>query len=502
MFLVFWEGKNREFAIPGSFIPDEVILEMKMKIFWLLLFSASQAFSQMKPVGIWEGKLSVAGGLTINIVLRDSSGILTGTLDSPDQGAYDIPVDSASFAGDSLFVSVKSARITYSGKLVNDSAIEGIFRQGVKLPLNLKKIAKLKKRGKPQTPEAPFNYEIKDVEFSNKKGDIRFAGTLTYPAVKKDAKEKFPAILLISGSGSQNRDEEILGHKPFWVIADYLTKKGFAVLRVDDRGTGKSTGDMSAATSADLAEDGDAAIEFLRSRPFVNTSKIGLAGHSEGGLIACRLAAKRKDLDFIILMAGPGIRGIELMAEQNIALLTANGIPRDAALQYGVLYRSMVREMISAPDSAAASERGKSAFESWLAATDSQTVKKLGFSEKGRRSIFLKAFGKQVYTPWMIHFMNADPSEFLSQLECKVLALNGEKDVQVVPGTNLEGIRKALEQNKKVKSFEVKEMPGLNHLFQTCEKCIPSEYGKLEETISPAVLDYINSWLEKNVKGK
>jgi len=467
-----------------------------MKILGVLLILAMQVGGQNRFLGIWEGQLEISSGLTIQFVIRDSAGILSGVLNSPDQGAYDIPVDSISVMGDSILLSVRSARITYTGRLVHDSLIEGTFRQGIKLPLSLKKLNQVKKRSKPQTPEPPFNYEVKDVSFPGKEGNIRFAGTLTYPRSKE---KTFPTILLITGSGSQNRDEEILGHKPFWVIADHLTKNGYAVLRVDDRGVGQSTGDMSSATSETLATDAEAALDFLRTQPFVNTSKIGLIGHSEGGLIAMMLAARRNDIAFIMLLAAPGVKGAELMAEQNKALLIAGGIPSEAAEKYKQLYQKMVRDMVAAPDSASAYDAGKSALESWLGETDSAMVKRLGLAGKGRPSVFLKAFTKELYTPWMRYFIDADPSLYLKKIQCKVLALNGEKDVQVISKLNLEGIRTALEKNKNAGSFEIKELPGLNHLFQKCDKCIPTEYGKLEETFSEEALTEIVKWLNRQV---
>lgn len=500
MALRFGRAKVVNLEINSSLPFNEVILIMKLKLLAALTFLGLQVPAQSRLAGIWEGKLAVGSGLTIQFIIHDSAGMLKGTMDSPDQGAYDISVDSLATNKDSICLFVKSAGITCRGKFINDTLIECSFRQGIKLPLTLHKIPRQKNRLKPQTPMPPFDYNEEEVSFSSKSGDILFSGTLTFPrAGNKSANQKFPAILLITGSGLQNRDEEILGHKPFRVIADHLTKNGFAVLRVDDRGVGKSTGDMSLATSEDLADDAEAALDYLKSKPYVNTMKTGLAGHSEGALIAGLLASRRKDIDFIILLAGPGVKGSELMAEQNRALLTAGGIPSDAVEKYIGLYRMMVRDMVSAPDSAAAYERGKADLEKWLSQTDSQTVKKLGLAGKARQSVFLKAFTSEMRTPWMRYFLQAEPADALGKIRCKVLALNGEKDVQVVSKPNLDGIRSTLEKNNQAGTFEVKELPGLNHLFQQCEKCTPGEYGRLDETFSKDALDIMLNWLKKHV---
>jgi len=470
----------------------------KFSLFFILFSTALTA--QIHLTGNWLGKLPVGDGLSIVFHFSDSSGKLSAMMDSPDQGAYSIKSDTAFIYGDSVKVIIKSARINFEGRVTNDSIIDGVFRQGIKMPLTLKRVFTDTRKNKSQTPKPPFEYTIQDVTYGDKDNAIQLSGTITYP--KGPTNKRYPTILMITGSGPQNRDEEIMGHKPFWVIADYLTKKGFAVLRVDDRGTGKSTGKFETATSADFTDDAEASLNYLKTLPFIDTNKIGIAGHSEGGLIAYTLAARRKDVNFLILLAAPGIATIDLMAEQNIALLKANNINEEAAIEYGKMYRNLCNTIINKSDSNTAAETGKTFFQNWLTETNSEILKKLGLQEKSKQNAFINAFTKQINTPWFRYFFTIDPTSYLKQVNCKVLALNGEKDLQVVPALNLEGIRNGLKKSKSKSANEIVELPGLNHLFQKCEKCSIAEYGKLDETFSPEALDVIEKWLQKNIVNK
>jgi pimeloyl-ACP methyl ester carboxylesterase len=467
-----------------------------------MLFVSLGCLAQKNLTGYWQGELTVGGGLKLVFhFFHDSTGKLSATMDSPDQGAFDIKTDEVMTWDDSIKVTVKSLNASYSGKIISDSSMDGIFRQGVKVPLKLRKLSKPFSRLKPQTPVPPFPYHAEEVNFPGPDTSIVFAGTLTHPFSSdknKKASVKYPAILLITGSGAQNRDEEIMGHKPFMVLADHLTKAGFAVLRVDDRGTAKSTGTYTGATTADFVKDAASALEFLKKQNMIDPKKIGLLGHSEGGLIATMLAAEKKELAFIILMAAPGVPSLDLMVEQNIALLKANGMSDSASQAYGALYRAIAPAILSSLDTAEANRKGRTVFDSWFALQTDAVIKTLGLRESFKQNIYLKKFTQELFTPWFKYFMQADPGPYLQKLNCKVLALNGEKDIQVVATPNLEGIRKSLKKSKS-RQYDIVFLPGLNHLLQTCQRCTPQEYGKLDETISPAALELISSWLSKNI---
>lgn len=385
--------------------------------------------------GVWTGKLNV-GPQTLTLVLHvlhEASGNAVCSLDSPDQGAMNIPVKSDYCSADSISVSLEQLGLSYQGRLKGDEIV-GTFMQGSAFPLTLKRGEETLKR--PQNPVEPFPYKTEEVTFTNVIDKATLVGTLSYPIDYK--KEKTPVVLMVTGSGQENRDEEIFGHKPFLVIADYLARHGVASLRYDDRGFGKSTGgDVKHATTADFARDAASGIEFLRTLKCF--SKVGVLGHSEGGSIAFMLGAKGK-VDFIISMAGIGVRGDTALTAQANRLLDLSGQPmRLSTLQYRV-----------------------------------------------------NAYMKK--SPWLNFFMDYDPSGDISKALCPVMAINGERDVQVISSLNLIGIKAHLTENPK--NF-VKEYPALNHLFQHCTTGNVLEYRMIEETISPEVLEDIVRFIKQ-----
>jgi len=279
----------------------------------IIVFAQQQDNSEISIEGIWEGKLKVPG-TELRIVFKISKnpdGTLTGTLDSPDQGVTGIQVEKIIFEDNTLYVEINPIGGTFEGKISNDFlTIEGNFKQaGQSLPLMMKKVNKTIEIYRPQEPKKPYPYLEEEVFYENKEAKITLAGTLTLPSQEG----LFPVVLLITGSGPQDRDEAIAGHRPFLVLADYLTRQGIAVLRVDDRGVGRSTGDFSPATSEDFASDVLAGIAYLKTRKEINPKKIGLIGHSEGGIIAPMVAVKSPDVAFIVLMAGTGLTGEEIL---------------------------------------------------------------------------------------------------------------------------------------------------------------------------------------------
>jgi hypothetical protein len=426
--------------------------------------------------GAWMGTLE-AGGSQLHVVFHifNTEDGLMATLDSPDQGAKGIPVSKVTRDDASLKMEVKMVGGVFEGKIAKDlSAIEGTWTQGSPLPLVLKKvkdISQLEHR-RPQNPVKPYPYREEELAYENPVAHIKLAATLTLP----QGTGPFPGVVLITGSGPQDRDETVFGHKPFWVLADYLTRQGIAVLRADDRGVGKSGGNFQTATTADFATDAEAGVAYLKTRPEI--SKIGLIGHSEGGVIAPMVAARNHDVAFIVMMAGTGVPGDQILVAQTELLSEAMGTPHDKALKEGEDERELLTMVEQEKDQAV---------------LDKKLREKLA-GKVPEAQLGLEV--KQVSSPWFRYFISYDPSTALRQVTCPVLALNGQKDKQVPPDLNLPAIRKALEEAGN-KHFEAVELPGLNHLFQTAKTGAPSEYAEIEETISPIALEKIASWILK-----
>jgi pimeloyl-ACP methyl ester carboxylesterase len=477
---------------------------MKNGLFILFCFLLVQAINaQPKVDGTWEGKLSVgANTLRLVVHITGGPGAYSATLDSPDQGAKGIPVSKVQQAGDSLHLEVAAAGAKLSGRLVNDSTLSGQWRQGgAAFPIEMKKsatnngTAAVNKR--PQTPVPPFSYQSKDVTYHNANHSIQFGATVTKPI----GEGPYPAVLLITGSGPQNRDEELFGHKPFAVIADDLTKRGFLVLRVDDRGVGQTTGDHRSATSRDFADDVKAGLAYLRSLPEVNKRKIGLLGHSEGGMIAQMVGAEEKDLAFLVLMAAPGIPVVELMALQNKAILLSGGMNEAAADAYLKLYRPLMAALATTTP-----EQGEhvamQVLNNWIKNTPEEIViATTNIRIEQDKQKLVASFVRQTVNPWFQYFLQYNPDDYVKKLKTKVLALNGDKDVQVTSSANLAGLRASLKRSNSLQ-YDVVALEGLNHLFQRCHKCTVQEYGELEETIAPAALEAVGNWLVKEVKNK
>jgi pimeloyl-ACP methyl ester carboxylesterase len=444
-------------------------------------------------VGIWQGSLHVSGielRLVVKITQKPDK-TLTATMDSIDQGAKDIPMDSVTLKGDALRLELKAIGGVYEGKLNKDgSEIEGTWSQGGgSLPLTLKRTDKAPELRRPQEPKPPYPYGAEEVSYPNPKAGNTLAGTLTLP---KGA-GLFPVVLMITGSGPQNRDEELLGHKPFWIIADYLTRRGVAVLRVDDRGVGKSTGKFDNATSADFATDVLAGIAYLKTRKEIDPKQIGLIGHSEGGLIAPMVAAKSPDVAFIVMMAGPGVTGEEILYEQAALIQKASGAPESAVAWNRKLQHQLFAIVKSEPDSAAAEKQLDTAMDAAAKQMTAAEKKQLG----GDVGAALQAQVKSVNSPWFRYFLTYDPRPALRKVRCPVLAINGERDLQVPPKQNLPEIEAALKAGGNT-DYTIKELPQLNHLFQTATSGSPAEYSKIEETVSPLALETMADWIVKH----
>ena len=434
--------------------------------------------------GTWNGKLSLpTGSLTICFNLQKTEQGYTSTCDSPDQGVKGIPTESTLFKDSVLTIQIPNIHASYKGKLGADNKIYGNFTQGIQLKLDLEK-GESAKINRPQEPQPPFLYKVEDITIENPQAGITLAGTLTLP----EQGSKFPAVVLVTGSGPQNRDEEIMGHKPFFVIADYLTRNGIAVLRCDDRGTAASQGTHATATNEDFATDTEAMVNYLRSRKEINAKKIGIIGHSAGGIIAFIVAKKDPSIAFVVSLAGAGVRGDSLMLKQVELISKSQGMP-DAVWQ-GMKPSIRNRYAILQQTDKTPEELQKELYADVTKTMSPEQLKDLNTIQQ------LSAQISSMTSPWYLHFMRYDPGQDLKKLKCPVLALNGKKDIQVDAVMNLTAIQKRITGNGN-KNVTVKAYPNLNHLFQTCEKGTLTEYGQLEETINPEVLKDIIEWIRK-----
>lgn len=443
--------------------------------------------------GDWFGLLTFPGGkLHINLHVNKTDKGYTATMDSPDQGANGIPVPTVAFENNTFVFAVPAGGISYKGTL-EGKAIKGTFTQNnYPMPLDLTREQPKEVAAKrPQEPVKPYPYYEEEVTFKNDKAGITLAGTLTLP---KQGGSNYPAVILVTGSGAQDRDEEMLGHKPFLVLADYLTKEGIAVLRYDDRGTSKSTGKFANATTQDFATDAEAALAYLKTRKEINAKKIGVAGHSEGGIIAPIVAVNNNDVAFIVLLAGTAIPGDELMMLQNYLIGKANGMPEEELTKLGNINRSiytLIKE-----------EQNKSILKTRLQATFNKDLKPLLISKgvpEAQVSQYIEMQVADITSPWYLNFIRYNPYPVLEKVKCPILAINGSKDVQVAPKANLDAVKRAAEKsgNKKVTTVE---LPGLNHLFQTSTTGAASEYGEIDETFAPAALKTVGDWIVQQVK--
>lgn len=441
--------------------------------------------------GQWNGVLKEMNLRLIVHVTKTDDGY-SSTLDSPDQGASGIPVTSTTFVNDTLRLEATNLGITYSGKFFNNE-FKGTFMQGgFKVPLILgRKEAEKPKLNRPQEPLEPYPYYSEDVTFENKAANLNLAGTLTLP--KKEG--KFPVVIMISGSGPQNRNEELVGHKPFLVISDHLTRNGIGVLRFDDRGTGESTGNHSSATSADFATDVQSAVSYLKTRKEIDLNNIGLMGHSEGGLIAPMVATTVKDINYIVLLAGPGLRGDKILLLQQELIGRTMGMS-EIQLQKSKELSKKVFDIIA---SSTASQDLKMDIMTYM----TEEINKFSDAElppgMSKDSTSIKAQVDRLTTPWMLFFIKHDPAAVLEKVKCPVLAINGEKDLQVPPKENLSAIKESLEKGGNM-NVTTKEFPKLNHLFQESATGSPSEYGSIEETFAPIALETISKWILEQVK--
>ena len=460
-------------------------------------------------VGSWEGAIEVPGaGVQLRMRLQmtlDDEGGLAATFFSVDQGNAAIPAEDVTADGADVSMSMAAIGGSFKGTLSEDGAtIEGTFTQlGNTLPLHLERVADEGADGdaepapaprRPQDPEEPFPYHAEDVTYPNPDGGHALAGTFTRP----EAGGPFPAVILVSGSGPQDRNEALMGHRPFLVLSDHLTRAGIAVLRFDDRGVGESGGDFASATSRDFASDALAGVAYLRGRDDVDSGKIGLAGHSEGGLIAPMVAAESDDVAFIVLMAGPGVTGERILYAQGALIARASGASDEAVAKSRQQQEAIFGILKAEDDPERASAEIEAVVRAALEEATDEERTQVGVTDEASLERVAKTQAAQLSTPWFRYFLTYDPAESLERVAVPVLAINGEKDLQVPFEENLREIEAALKRGGNDR-YELHALPDHNHLFQRAETGAPSEYASIDETWSVESMELIAGWILKTV---
>jgi len=462
-------------------------MKTKLNFYILLPFLFITILSSAQViVGSWKGVLKIqTTELPIVFNILENNGILSSTMDSPSQGAVGIATDSTSFVDNILTIDISKFGINYVGTFDGTSII-GTFTQG-NTPISLDLTpGKYEVATKIQEPKEPYPYLSEEITFNNIKAEnIKLSGTLTIPTNVKNP----PVAILISGSGAQNRNQELLGHKPFLVLSDHLTRRGIAVLRYDDRGTAQSEGDYSSATTFDFSSDVEAAVTYLQTRnDILNINKIGLIGHSEGGLIAPMVASKNKEIAFCVLLAAPGISGKQILMTQTRKAMELGGVSQED-IEINEQFSAEIYEICADYQGEESKNEINTIF----------TEMKNSSSEMLKTQLTDQVIQQQIQlitSPWMLTFIQIEPKVYLSKVNCPVLALNGEKDFQVVAEMNLEGIKNALKSNNNT-DVTIDEVKDLNHLFQTSETGSFTEYASNEETFSPIVLEIISDWINE-----
>lgn len=449
-------------------------------IFVAFTASAMPASNELQRLdGTWEGTLQAGMALRLVLHIHVDGDTLSGTVDSPDQGARGIPVNDLRFEDGKLSFAIKAIRATYRAKL-DDDMLVGRWRQsGSGLKLDLKKVDAPTTVHRPQTPKPPYPYAQTEVSFSSRDGAANLAGTLTMPA----GDGPFTALVLVSGSGPQDRDSTLFDHRPFAVMADYFTQRDIAVLRFDDRGVGASTGDRAAATIDDFVEDVHGAIALLAARADID--QIGILGHSEGALVADVTAGQTTDVKWIIRLAGPAVSGRDVLITQSAAVFSAGGGDETLLGQMQHLNETLYDMAASDLDADALQSKAKTFLERERDSMDSNTRAALGLPDDVTQMV------GAISTPWFRHFLRHDPAVDLAQLTIPVLALFGARDLQVLAQHSAPVCERVLTHARS----STRVYANLNHLFQNAATGSPSEYGALEETIDQDVLDDVVNWI-------
>jgi pimeloyl-ACP methyl ester carboxylesterase len=464
----------------------------KCLITFVFILAVTTSFAQ-SIAGDWYGTLNV-NGASLHLVFHivKTADKYTTTWDSPDQGAKGLGTTATTVNGNQLAIDASAFNIKYTGTFVPDSnKIKGSFTQGAAiLPLvlstNKNSAIATKPAARPQDPK-DFPYKQEEVTFINPKAGDRLAGTLTIPANGKVSK----VVVLITGSGPQNRNEELFNHRPFLVWSDWLTRRGVAVLRYDDRGIAKSTGDFTGATTADFADDAEAAVNYLSSRADLKNAAIGLMGHSEGGIIAPMVASRNKAVKFVVLLAGPGVPSEVLMQKQSADQMRLLGAPEKAitqALASNDKIYQLIRQNQNLPTAAFKVKADTLLY---------QIARVFSSGTLGNQTAdeFVRAKSTSIVSPWFRCFMTLNPDDYLKKVTCPLLAINGTLDKQVSSAENLAGIKASMEKSGN-KHYQVVPLTDLNHLLQKATTGGLAEYGQIEETIDPIALKTVSDWIE------
>lgn len=476
---------------------------MKPFLFCISAFFTISSLAQ-GITGKWQGFLTV-GGNKIRFVMNLSKNgdNYQSSFDSPDQKVTGIPGSKTTLLSDSIHAEIAAMRSGYNGKWDGKDSITGVFNQGTNImPLNMKRMTETelallpKEKIRPQTPKPPYNYDSEEVEYDNADKTVHYGATLTKPRGLKS----FPTVIIISGSGSQDRDGTILGHKLYWVLADYLTNHGIAVLRVDDRGTGKSTlgNNPAELTSQVFSTDVETSFNYLLSRNDLDKKKIGLIGHSEGGIIAPMVAARRKDIAFVLLWGAAAVGGAEINTQQNAYALRKAKIDSAAVDAFAQLHKKILSQF-SKLTKEELDNKVTAMYADWKTTQSKETLAKLYATDNAIVGQDIRKMYHSLYDmAWMRYFISYNPSTDLQKISCPVLAINGMKDTQVDAVTNLAAIKEALTKGGN-QHFQIKALPSLNHLLQTANTGDLSEYENIDETISPVAMNVMAEWI-KNIR--
>lgn len=465
-------------------------------IFLALAFLAAMKIYSQAPAadllpGIWQGSVqSKRGAMQVFFTIeKNGDNQYMGKTDIPAQNARNIPITTVRWAPPSLLLDMSSFGVVFEGTMTADgSAITGLFKIGPdSLALELRRAEAVPEMRRSQDPQKPYPYDEIEVKFPNAVAGIELAGTLTFPREIGP----FPAVVLISGSGPQDRDSTLAGHRTFLVLADYLTRRGIAVLRYDDRGCGKSGGSFHLANTADFAADALAAWEFLKRHDRIAPGRIGLIGHSEGALAATIIGPRQPEIAFMVFLAGSGIPGKQLLLSQIAAMARGRGVSEAALAKELRLNECLLRVIGQQDDPLRAESEMQREASRFLAGINEAEMKELNVSSESLHQD-IKAMIADF--PWTRFIAAYDPAVDLGSIHCPLLALNGDKDTQVLADIHLPAIEKALRSGGN-KEVTIEKMPGLNHLFQTAQTGLPREYGKIGETISPMVLQRIGDWI-------
>jgi pimeloyl-ACP methyl ester carboxylesterase len=463
------------------------LLAVLFSPFLLVLFSTnvfSQGYESKTIDGIWMGPLVLPNGVELRMGITVSDDTIA-SLNIIDQATGEIPIDDVVYTGDSVSFMLNRLGINIVGAIDFDQGtITSEFKQrGGAFPIVFNSVDKLPKLNRPQEPKGPFPYKSEDVIYENTDAGINLAGTLTFPK----SEDPVPAVILLTGSGQQGRDQDIGGHKHFWVIADYLTRNGIAVLRVDDRGYGGSTGNFKQSTTGDFAKDAIAGIKYLQERNEIDSKKIGLLGHSEGGSIAAIAATNYDVVAYMVYLAGPGINFEDVVLSQIDERLKMQGVSeedRELNKEWRKKLYAIAKEPI---DSTTVTKKMWDAH----AELSEEEVQRLNWPA-GRQEQMIS----QLLNPWWRYYLALDNRSLLMNVDCPVLALYGGNDKQVTAVENSAVVEDALKEGGN-KNYSIKIIPGLNHLFQTAETGSEYEYVQIEETISPDVLLLISNWIQQ-----